>query len=243
MQDTKDVWSKEGKSKKLKDLYSEWKDCKKCRLSETRTNIVFGNGIAHAEIMLIGEGPGEHEDNRGDVFIGESGHLLSVLLKEAKIDREELFITNLVMCKPPQNRKPMRDECLACWGRLYQQIYVVDPLLIIPVGAEAMQALMGGEYRSIQKFHGKFGHIKIPGQVEDELRYSAMPIVHPSFILREDNINRTTKNWEHGGWAHKTFKDLVKARQRIEKLKDMYRPVQLGMPKQTEARRGLRVVK
>ena len=191
--------------------------------------------------MLIGEAPGKHEDKTGKVFVGESGVLLDALLKAAKIRRDDTFITNLVMCRPPDDRNPTKDERGACFDRLYWQIYSVDPMLIIPVGKVAMEALMGGKWKSITQLHGQVGYVSIPGQVEDEVKYAAMPILHPSFISREDKINRETKNWEQGGWAHKTYQDLVRARQRVEWLKQQYEPAARSLAKASSSR-GLRVV-
>lgn len=238
-----DPWSPEGRTERLRTLFKAWQSCKNCRLHEHRTQVVFGNGRPEADIMLIGEAPGELEDETGDAFVGESGQLLNSLLTAAKLTRDDTFVTNLVLCRPEKNRVPMRDEREACLSRLYQQIYIIDPLLIIPVGAEAMQALMGGEWKSIQKLHGKIGWIGVPGLVEDIVRYPAMPILHPSFILREDRISRETKNWETGGLAHKTWQDLVRARQRISELKSLYPSRNVQDSKVAPARKHLRVVK
>lgn len=220
-----DPWSPEGKTERLKDLYQEWIDCTACRLHEGRTNTCFGNGNADADIMLIGEGPGETEDKTGDVFVGPAGHLLNAILEAAGIDLDSLFITNLVKCRPPLNRDPMRDERAACYEQLFWQIYIIDPMLIMPVGKSAMEGLMGGKWKSIKALHGKIGYVEIPGLVEDVVHYPAMPVLHPAFVSREDKINRETYSWEQGGWAHKTMKDFVKARQRVEWLKERYKPV------------------
>lgn len=205
-------------------LFAKWKDCSACRLGETRTNVCFGNGSSHADIMLIGEAPGEREDATGNVFVGESGLLLNAIIEAAGLKRRDLFITNLVMCRPPGNRDPMRDERAECFERLYEQIYMIDPMLIMPVGKAAMEALMGGAWKSITALHGQIGYVELPGKVEDKLVYPAMPVLHPAFIAREDKINRETYNWEQGGWAHKTMKDFARARQRVEWLKERYKP-------------------
>jgi uracil-DNA glycosylase family 4 len=234
-------WTPLGKQQKLRGLYREWRECEACRLHEERTNVCFGNGNQDADIMMIGEAPGEHEDETGNVFVGEAGLLLDAILKAAKIRRDDVFLTNLVMCRPPGNRNPTKDERAACFDRLYWQIYTVDPMLIMPIGKAAMEALMGGKWKSITQLHGKIGYIEVPGQVEDVVRYPAMPVLHPSFINREDKINRDTKNWEQGGWASKTFKDFVRARQRVEWLHKQYEPAARSLSKVT-SRRGLRVV-
>ena len=232
-----DPWSPEGKRERLQKLYQDWRDCTRCQLSDYRLveeyddrgeriehNVCFGNGNPDADIMLIGEGPGETEDRTGNVFVGAAGKLLNAIIEAAGLERNDLFIVNLVMCRPPENRDPMKFERDACYPRLYEQIYVVDPMLIMPVGKAAMEALMGGQWKSIKACRGKIGYVTVPGKVEDSIRYPAMPILHPAFISREDKINRETNNWEQGGWAHKTMKDFVRARQRVEWLKNMYKP-------------------
>ena len=239
-----DRWSDDAKRKSLRKLRQGWMSCQGCALALSRTNIVFGNGPVTADIMLIGEGPGEMEDQTGDVFVGESGHLLNALLDTAKILRENVFITNLVMCRPPSNRNPTKDERGACLGRLHEQIYTIDPMLIIPVGKVAMEALMGGKWKSILKARGEIGFVEIPGKVEEVIRYPAMPILHPAFIIREDKINRKTMNWEEGGWANQTWSDLVRARQRIEWLKGLYeRPEEAAGKRRPKGRGRLRVVR
>lgn len=217
-------WSTDWKNNRLRELYQGWHDCQACRLCDSRTNICFGNGNADADIMLIGETPGEVEDKTGHVFVGEAGILLTSLMEAAGIDRKDVFITNLVMCQPPEGRNPMKDEREACFQRLWSQIYTVDPMLIMPVGKAAMEALMGAKWKSITAKHGEVGFIEVPGLTEDKLVYAAIPVLHPGFILKEDKINRETQNWEQGGWAHKTMKDFVKARKRVEWLKNKYEP-------------------
>lgn len=220
-----ETWDPDEKKHSLMELYRDWRSCSRCDLHQSRKHICFGNGNHDADIMLIGEAPGEDEDKSGSVFVGESGALLSKILSAAGINRNDLFITNLVMCRPPENRNPMRIERESCFERLHAQIYTVDPMLIIPIGKAAMEALMGGKWKSIMALHGKVGYIEIPGRVEETIRYPAMPVLHPAFIHREDKINWETKNWEQGGWAHKTMKDFIRARQRVEWLKEQYKPV------------------
>jgi DNA polymerase len=207
-------WSEEWKEKELQKLFDEWDGCQLCGLCEYRTNIVFGNGNPNADIMLVGEAPGENEDATGDVFVGESGKLLNDLLEAAEIIRKDLFIINLVMCRPPGNRDPTSKELAACAPRLHRQIYLVDPMLIICVGKLAMRTLMGGKWTSItsdKEGHGKIGEAVIQGR-HQMVVYPAMPIMHPAYILREDKINKKTGNWEAGGEATKTVSDLIRAR-------------------------------
>ena len=214
-------WSKDWRRHQLKVLYREWADCTKCSLAKHRSNIVFGNGDPGADLMFVGQAPGQTEDETGEPFEGPSGELLNALLEKAGISRGEIFTTNLVMCYPPEDRIPTREEREACLDRLHRQIYLVDPMLIIPVGGEAMKALMGGAYKAITEEHGKIGDVIVPGKHTD-IVYSAMPIFHPSFILREDRIDPKKKTWSEGGPAHKTVRDLVRAKQIVKFLKASY---------------------
>jgi DNA polymerase len=214
-------WTREWRRNELKRLYQAWADCENCELSKKRKNVVFGNGDCMASMMFVGQAPGEVEDDCGEPFAGPSGELFDTLLQAAGIDRKEVFTTNLVMCFPPENRIPTKDERLACLDRLHRQIYVVDPMMIVPVGKVAMTALMGGAYKSIEEDHGKIGVAKVPGKHAD-IEYAAMPIFHPSYILREDRIDPKTKSWAEGGPAHYTVKDLARAKQIVKFLKKSY---------------------
>lgn len=230
------IWSREWRLERLRDLCGSWEDCTKCGLGEGRKNTVFGNGDPCADIMMIGEGPGETEDETGEPFSGESGRLLDDLLGGAGIAREGVFVTNLVMCRPSANRVPTRKEREACYPRLNEQIYLVDPLLIIPVGKTAMTSLMGGEWKSIEGRHGQIGEVRIRGRYT-EVSYPAMPIFHPAFILRDDRINPETNTWKELGPAHRTLRDLVMARDIVEVLKKSYSK----MPKKLRGHPALQV--
>lgn len=230
-------WSSEWKREQLRTLCGEWADCTRCVLAETRINTVFGNGNPDADIMLIGEGPGAEEDESGDAFVGKSGKLLTDLLEAAGMRREDVFITNLVECRPPENRDPTKDEKVACYPRLVRQIYLIDPLLIIPIGKPAMNWLMKGDWKGIVENHGKLGAIKIPGK-HMEISYPAMPILHPAYILREDKINTKTGNWETEGLAHATMLDLIKAKSVVDYLNKKYEPMRKRFAKQSEDRPG-----
>lgn len=218
-------WTQEWGREQLRSLCIDWRDCTKCALHESRRQIVFGNGHPTADLMFIGEGPGETEDRTGETFSGKSGDLLNLIFTAAKIKRERVFTANLIMCRPPDNRDPSRAEREACLERLHQQIYLVDPMLIIPVGKPAMKALMKGGWTSILEEQGKIGWMKVPGRYMDEILYPAMPIIHPAFILREDRISRETKNWERGGYAHQTVEHLRRAKDIVDILKAKYSPV------------------
>lgn len=151
-------------------------NCKKCELSKARTNIVFFSGSENAKIMLIGEAPGADEDETGLPFVGRAGKFLTQMLVEAGIEREkDLYITNVVKCRPPNNRKPKRNEVEACAPYLAAQIEAVKPEVIVLVGSSALEAFVE-EKITITNARGKVfehkGGIKL------------VPIFHPSYLLR-----------------------------------------------------------
>ena len=119
--------------------------CTKCRLSQTRTQVVVGSGDPRAKVLLIGEAPGRNEDEGGKPFIGAAGKVLDQFLERARLTRDEIYITNVVKCRPPKNRNPQRDEIEACQGWLTQQISEQQPLLIVTLGAFASQWILGDD--------------------------------------------------------------------------------------------------
>jgi len=131
------------KDEKLRQLEAEAKACKRCRLHKTRTNVVFGSGTADTEIMLLGEGPGFTEDQTKIPFSGAAGKHLNSLLHEAGLKREDLYVTNIVLCRPPQNRTPLPDEIEACRRFLEGHILVIKPKLIVALGRTSARALLG----------------------------------------------------------------------------------------------------
>lgn len=151
-------------------------ECTKCRLGETRTNLVFGVGLENAEVMFIGEGPGEQEDLRGEPFVGPAGQLLDTMLELTYLDRSNVYIANIVKCRPPRNRDPQEDEQAACSEWLKRQIALVNPKLIVCLGRIAAKALIDPEFR-ITKDHGQWY------QKEDGRYY--MATYHPSALLRD----------------------------------------------------------
>jgi len=131
----------------LEELAAEIKVCPLCRLSETRTHAVPGEGSPTARIMFVGEGPGEKEDLSGRPFVGPAGQLLNRLLQQAGIAREEVYIGNTVKCRPPGNRVPLDDEIAACNDYLMAQIAIIEPKLIVPLGGSALKTLLGPELK------------------------------------------------------------------------------------------------
>ncbi len=165
-------------------MYENWeeleesiKQCEKCKLCKNRTNIVFGAGNKEAEVMLIGEGPGADEDREGIPFVGKAGQLMNKALAGLGINREELYIANIVKCRPPSNRVPEQDEATACLDYLRNQVLLVKPKIIVLLGSTALKNILGKEY-SITAARGKWIEKK-------DIMY--MPTWHPAALLRDEN--------------------------------------------------------
>lgn len=150
--------------------------CKKCILSETRTNVVFGVGTEDAEIMFIGEGPGEQEDLKGEPFVGRAGKLLDDMLEMIGLDRSKIYIANIVKCRPPGNRDPLNTEQEACFPWLYSQMELIRPKLIVCLGRIAAKLLFGQDDFKITRDHGKWF---------DKDGYKYMALYHPAALLRD----------------------------------------------------------
>ena len=159
------------------ELEESIKGCKKCKLCMNRTNIVFGTGNKQADVMFIGEGPGADEDRLGEPFVGKAGQLMNKALQALDIDRDKLYITNIVKCRPPQNRVPEQDEAEACLNYLRNQVILVKPKIIVLLGSTAFKNICGQEY-GITASRGKW--IEKKG-----ILY--MPTWHPAALLRDEN--------------------------------------------------------
>ena len=158
------------------ELEESIKSCKKCKLCMNRTNIVFGTGNKNADIMFIGEGPGADEDREGEPFVGKAGKLMNKALEGLGIKREDLYIANIVKCRPPSNRVPEEEEAKACLDYLRNQVILVSPKIIVLLGSTALKNGMGAEY-GITAYRGKWLEKK-------EIWY--MPTWHPAALLRDD---------------------------------------------------------
>ena len=164
-------------------MYGTWEEleksienCKKCKLCTGRQNIVFGTGNKNADIMLIGEGPGADEDRLGEPFVGRAGKLMNMAFDMLEIKREELYIANVVKCRPPGNRNPEEDEAMACLDYLRNQVILVKPKIIVLLGSIALKNILGKEY-GITASRGKWLEKK-------GIWY--MPTWHPAALLRDD---------------------------------------------------------
>lgn len=174
----------------LHGLEIDTRTCTRCRLSTTRKNVVPGEGPEKAELMFVGEGPGSEEDATGRPFVGRAGRLLDQALKEADIRREHVYITNLVKCRPPDNRPPMEDEMDACHDFLMGQIEFVDPVIVCTLGATALMRVLGK--RGISSHRGRIfrrsGRLIIPTfHPAGALRN---PLLKPFFLLDVKEVGR-----------------------------------------------------
>lgn len=168
----------------LKTLREEIGDCNHCKLCSKRTNIVFGVGNPNAELMFIGEGPGGDEDEQGIPFVGRAGQLLTKIIEAMNYKREEVYIANIVKCRPPNNRNPEPDEVSSCIGFLIKQVEIVKPKVIVCLGSVATRNLLQTEDK-ITKIRGNFTNWQgIP----------VMPTYHPAFLLRNPNMKKPV--WE-----------------------------------------------
>lgn len=166
----------------LKKIYEECKNCEFCELHKTRNNIVFADGNPEtSKIFLIGEAPGENEDLQGKPFVGAAGKRLNNYLEQAGLSREkDLYIANIVKCRPPKNRVPSKTEKTACKKYLEQQILQINPKLILLCGSTAMDSYL--KDKKITQAHGQIFEIEILNKT-----FNAMPILHPSPLCRFEN--------------------------------------------------------
>jgi uracil-DNA glycosylase family 4 len=163
-----------GKKMTLKTLEKEVSGCLRCELSGTRTNVVFGEGDPKADLMFIGEAPGGDEDKQGRPFVGRAGQLLTKIIESIGLKREEVFIGNILKCRPPGNRNPMPNEIAMCSPYLLKQIDAIKPKVICALGKFAAQTLLNTE-TPISKLRGKF---------YDYNGIKLMPTYHPAYLLR-----------------------------------------------------------
>lgn len=179
------------------ELKSACMNCNRCGLCQRRTNVVFGVGIKDADVMFVGEGPGEQEDLQGEPFVGAAGKLLDEMLCIIDLDRSKnCYIGNIVKCRPPGNRDPQEDEQEACIGYLREQIALVKPKIIVCLGRIAAMKLIRPDYR-ITREHGQWVE-------KDGIMMTA--IYHPSALLRD--VNKRPE----------TFSDLLSIREKIREL-------------------------
>ena len=159
-------------------------DCQRCKLCSTRKNIVFGSGNEKAKLLFVGEGPGAEEDIQGLPFVGKAGALLTKMISAMGLSREEVYIANIVKCRPPHNRPPQEDEIASCQPFLRQQIAAIAPQIICALGTFAAQTLLSS--------NGRISDLR--GQFYDLDGMKIMPTFHPAYLLR--NPSEKKKAWE-----------------------------------------------
>lgn len=168
----------------LGELAKNYQQCQKCELSEGRTKIVYGEGNPDAAIMIVGEAPGAAEDLSGRPFVGKAGELLTKMLAAINLSREEVYIANIVKCRPPSNRNPLPEERLACLPYLLEQISIIQPKMFLFMGLVAAQTLL--------QSNESMGSLRQQEHLFQEV--PAFVTYHPAALLRNPN-------WKHGAWA------------------------------------------
>lgn len=177
------------------DLQAEVASCTKCALCETRTQTVFGTGNKTADWMIIGEAPGQHEDEQGKPFVGKAGLLLTEMLRAVGLEREDVFITNILKCRPPGNRDPKPEEAESCSDYLRQQRALLKPKIILAVGRIAAQTLLNTD-APLSKLRGKV----------HQLEGTPLVVVyHPAYLLR--SLLEKRKAWQDLQLAVRTIND------------------------------------
>jgi DNA polymerase len=168
----------------LEEVRKELGDCQRCKLHRTRRTLVFGEGNEKARLMLIGEGPGYDEDVQGRPFVGRAGQLLTKILQSIGLQREEVYIANIIKCRPPQNRNPEPDEIQSCYPFLMKQIQAIQPRIICALGTFAAQTLLHTDAK-ITTLRGRFF---------DLAGIKVLPTYHPAYLLRSPERKREV--WE-----------------------------------------------
>jgi len=180
------------KATELEKIAEEVKQCCKCGLESTRTNVVPGEGNPNARIMFVGEGPGADEDAQGRPFVGRAGQLLDKIIIACGLKRSDVFIANILKCRPPGNRDPRADEIISCLPYLQRQIEIINPEIIVALGAHAAKTLLNTT-KSIGRLRGQFleyytGLDKPPVKL--------MATYHPAYLLRNYSQDNRRKVWE-----------------------------------------------
>ncbi len=174
----------------LKELEQAIQGCLKCPLGPGRLRFVFGEGAPDAQLMFVGEGPGRDEDLQGRPFVGKAGELLDKMIGAIGLQRDQVYIANVVKCRPPDNRTPTGDEAAACLGYLRRQIELIQPKVIVTLGATPLRELIGvGE--GITKVRGQWKRLELAGR-----SIPVMPTFHPAYVLRQYTAEVRKAVWE-----------------------------------------------
>ena len=190
----------ENKSKLLENLKEKISNIDNCELKNHATQLVFSDGTSESQLMIVGEGPGQKEDELGKPFVGDAGMLLNKMLKAINIDRNKVYITNVVNYRPPNNRKPEPAEIIRYSNFLREHISIIDPKILILMGSSAMEALFGSKIR-ISKARGAW-----KGVIVNQKTYLTMITFHPAYLLRQPDQKKYS-------WS-----DLKEIRKKIDEL-------------------------
>jgi DNA polymerase len=190
-------WDESGS---LPELYDKIHNCKECKLGLTRNKFVFGVGNPNADIMIIGEAPGADEDEQGEPFVGKAGQLLTQILKAINLTREEVFIANIVKCRPPNNRPPAVDEVDECEPYLHKQIDIIKPKFILALGLTAINTLFKKTYKMSE----------IRGQILNYRNIKLMVTYHPAALLRNPNWKKPA--WEDVQLLRKLYDEYLEGK-------------------------------
>ncbi len=190
-----------GKSLSLKNLREKISNIENCELKKHSSNLVFADGKIESPIMIVGEGPGQKEDQQGKPFMGDAGNLLNKMLKSINIERNKVYITNVVNYRPPNNRKPEYSEIIRYTEFLKEHIYVINPKILILMGSTAMESLFGSNIK-ISKERGKWKEVIINNKT-----YLTIITFHPAYLLRKPDQKKYS-------WI-----DLKEIRKKIDELK------------------------
>ena len=185
------------KEEALGQLRKECEQCMRCQLARTRTNLVFGVGSPDADLMFVGEAPGEDEDRQGEPFVGKAGQLLTKMIEAIGMKRSDVYICNILKSRPPGNRPPLPDEIAACLPYLKRQIRIIKPKIICALGATAAKTLLNTD-RSIGQLRGKF--------FDYEGGITLLPTFHPSYLLRDPS--QKAKAWDDLKMVRDTLKAM-----------------------------------
>lgn len=177
----------------LDELNAKIKDCLKCPFGQSRTHFVFGDGNPNADILIIGEAPGADEDKIGKPFVGKAGQLLTRIIESVKFSREDVYIANIVKCRPPNNRTPVEDEWKECLPYLIKQIELIKPKFIMLLGAVPFKALLGSDHQITKERGQVFNYNGIP----------TIPTFHPAYLLRNPAAKKDV--WEDVQLLRKLF--------------------------------------
>lgn len=190
------AFSAAGPADELAAIRTEIGDCTRCKLCAGRTQVVFGVGDPGARLLFVGEGPGADEDRQGEPFVGRAGRKLNEMIRAIGLERSQVYIANVVKCRPPDNRTPEPDEVATCAPFLFRQIEAIRPKVIVTLGAPAARTLLGTR-EGITKIRGRWGEFRgIP----------VMPTFHPAYLLRAYTVEN----------RRAVFEDLKAARSRVD---------------------------